>query len=190
MWVGCFIRCCCWCPGVRHHGQTAPVGPQWHQRDWGLLPEAPLCCCMQPKRLSAPPAAESPVHSGLQACGEGERMQALPWGRTQHPHPHATVLILLSSQHTTHICPVGHTALWLRPQISDPVPLLNHSSQFSGYCSYLEAAPFIGALADFLWGTTISVIIRERETKQEGVCSNSCWLSFLSKNKLRYKSYI
>lgn len=44
-------------------------------------------------------------------------------------------------QHKASICPV------VMPQIFDHVPLLNHSSRFSGYCSYLEAVPFIGALA-------------------------------------------
>lgn len=71
LWAGYFIRCCCcWCFGVQHHGQTAPAGLQWHQRDWGLLLEAPLCCCMRPRKLSVLPATESPAHSGLQAYGE------------------------------------------------------------------------------------------------------------------------
>lgn len=102
-WIGCFIRCCCRCPGVRHHGQTAPVGPQWHRRDWGLLPEAPLCCCMQPRRLSAPPAAESPAHSGLQAYGEGERggerknNECITLGQDPRSSPSSHNAIFLSS---------------------------------------------------------------------------------------------
>lgn len=48
-----------------------------------------------------------------------------------------------------------------RPQIFDPVLLLNHSSQFLGYCSG-------GNWPDFLWGTTISVIIREGRSQAGG----------------------
>lgn len=68
-------------------------------------------------------------------------MNALLWGRIQHPHLHATMLILLSSPAQAQHLSYGHA-----PNI-DHVPLLNHSSQYSGYYSYLEAVPFIGALA-------------------------------------------
>lgn len=68
-------------------------------------------------------------------------MNALLWGRIQHPHLHATMLILLSSSAQAQHLSYGHA------QNIDHVPLLNHSSQYSGYYSYLEAVPFIGALA-------------------------------------------
>lgn len=143
MWAGYFIRCCCWCPGVQHHGQTAPAGLRWHQRDWGLLLEAPLCCCMWPRKLTVLPAAESPARSGLQAYEgrEGGRMSALPWGRVQNPHVYTTPPILLHLKVQGQHLSCGHTTSVV--QATDIWPC---SSQFSSYCAYLEAARFIGAL--------------------------------------------
>ena len=119
LWAGYFIRCCCWCPGVQHHGQTAPVGLQWHQRDWGLLLEAPLCYCMRPRKLSVLPAAESPAHLGLQAYEggrKGGRINVLPWGRIQHPYPHTILPILLPLLAQASTCPVAILPQWFRPQ--------------------------------------------------------------------------
>lgn len=151
MWAGCFIRCCYWCPGVQHHGQIAPAGPRWHRRDWGLLPEAPLCCCMWPRRLSVPPVAESPARSGLQAYGKGGRENEciiLGQDPTSSSSCHTAYPSAFASIKPASVLwpyyPV--LPLWVRPQIFGPISLLNHPSQFSGYCSYLEAAPFTGAL--------------------------------------------